>query len=95
MDLPVGPIMTDYDLDIALIGVFYHRKEHGTNRGPVGQFAQEIADQFDAIIRARTNDLTLDAKQRTVLAVLASMASGPTPIACVDVAVQEFRALNR
>jgi hypothetical protein len=87
--------MTDYDLDIALIGVFYHRQENGTDRGPVGQFAQELADQFDTIIRIRAADLTLDAKQRTIIAVLASMARAATPIACVNVALDEFRALNR
>ena len=89
--------MTDYDLDIILTAVFYHRKEHGTDRGPVGRFAQELSDQFDALIRARMAalNLALDARQRSVIAVLASMASGPTPLACVDVAVQEFRALNR
>jgi hypothetical protein len=94
MDLQVTA-MNDYDLDIVAIAVFHHRQANGTDRGPVGRFAQELSDQFDAFIRLRTPDLTLSVKQRTVIAVLASMASGPTPLACVDTAVQEFRDLNR
>jgi hypothetical protein len=87
--------MHDYDLDIVLIGVVHHRFVNGTDRAPVGRFARELSDDFDDLIRQRTVGMNLDAKQRTIIAVLASIAHGPSPVACVDVAIQEYRELNQ
>jgi hypothetical protein len=70
----------DYNLDIVLAALVFHREIQGGSTSSVTTFANSLFNRFDAHIRQGAVDagITLTADQRTVVATVALMLPGTT-----------------
>ena len=68
----------DYNLDIVLIALVFHREREGGTTSSVSSFANILFNRFDHHIRQGATDagIALTADQRTVIAATALMLPG-------------------
>jgi UPF0716 family protein affecting phage T7 exclusion len=85
----------DYNLDIVLIALVFHREVEGGGSSSVSAFATSLFNRFDNHIRqgAASAGITLTADQRTVIAAIALMVPGTTSKERALEALATFMAL--
>ncbi len=82
----------DYDLDILKIAVYSYYVQNGGRKVKLATYAAELHQKYDGHIVSASQQAgrQLTAAQRTVVAVMASVAPGGTAPACAQIAVQAF-----
>jgi len=83
----------DYNLDIVAIAQYLYNTQDGGNSTDITQYANDLFDTFDALIKATvapTGRGPLTATERSIVAVIASRAPGGTAAAAAGNAVKAF-----
>ena len=86
----------DYDIDILKIAVYSYYVTNGGKRVKLQQYGSDLYNKFNAHIltAAQAAGRTLTPTERTIIAVMASIAPGGSPQQCAGYGVQTFFAMQ-
>ena len=85
----------DYDLEIMVIPLVAHQVIAGGGGSSLTQYATDQFNRFDHHIRNAAADagLTFNARQRTIIAALATLETGGTARDCAENAIAAYVSL--